>query len=111
MRQKDGSFHPVSSGTFINKAGKATHIYLADIHTKILDTWKSPEDRSGLSHPLGSHHSSQKLKLDVNASLPDQELDTTKSTKVVYWEGAVDITAPRRGKGHYRRGILRTHRL
>jgi predicted secreted hydrolase len=98
MRNKDGSFHPVSSGAFINKSGKSTHIYFADIHTKILDYWKSP--KTGAVYPI--HWQvivpSQRLKLDINASLPDQELDTTKSTQVIYWEGAVDITGTKAGK-------------
>lgn len=98
MRKKDGTFHPVSSGTFINKAGKTTHIYLADIHTKVLETWKSPQ--TGAVYPI--HWQivvpSQRLKLDVKASLDDQELDTAKSTQVVYWEGAVDITGTKAGK-------------
>ncbi len=98
MRQKDGTFQPVSSGTFINKAGKSVHLGPGAFQTKILDYWKSP--RTGAVYPI--HWKivvpSQRLSLDVAASMPDQELDTAKSTQVVYWEGAVDINGTKAGK-------------
>jgi predicted secreted hydrolase len=82
----------------VNKAGKATHIYFPDIHTKVLDYWKSP--KTGVVYPI--HWQviipSQRLKLDVNAPLADQELDTAKSTRVTYWEGTVDVTGTKAGK-------------
>ncbi|MGH7473178.1 MAG: lipocalin family protein [Candidatus Methylomirabilales bacterium] len=30
-------------------------------------------------------------------SLPDQELDTRKSTQVIYWEGSVNVTGTYEG--------------
>ncbi len=98
MRQKDGTFHPASSGTVINKSGKSIHIRAADIRTKVLETWKSPH--SGAIYPI--HWQiiipSQRLNLDVKASINEQELDTAKSTQVVYWEGSVDINGTKAGK-------------
>jgi predicted secreted hydrolase len=39
----------------------------------------------------------EKLELHVSALLSDQELDTAKSTRVAYWEGAVDGSADEGG--------------
>jgi predicted secreted hydrolase len=98
MRQKDGTSHPASSGTFINKSGKSVHLSRAAFQTKVLDTWKSP--RTGAVYPI--HWKiivpSQRLSLDVTASISDQELDTAQSTQVVYWEGSVDISGTKAGK-------------
>jgi predicted secreted hydrolase len=36
--------------------------------------------------------------LDVTPLLADQELRTSRSTKVSYWEGAVAVTGTKQGK-------------
>jgi predicted secreted hydrolase len=98
MRQKDGSFNPASSGTFINKLGKSVHLASGTFRTTVLETWKSP--RTGAVYPIHWQIAvpSRGLVLDVIASIPDQELDTAKSTQVVYWEGSVDINGTKAGK-------------
>jgi predicted secreted hydrolase len=97
MRNKDGTFHPASSGTFINKAGKSVHLGPGAFQTKVMDFWKSP--RTGAVYPIHWRIAvpSQRLLLDVTASMNDQELDTAKSTQVIYWEGAVDIIGTKAG--------------
>jgi predicted secreted hydrolase len=37
------------------------------------------------------------LALDVRPLLPDQELVTSRSTQVTYWEGAVEVSGELRG--------------
>jgi predicted secreted hydrolase len=98
MRQKDGTFHPASAGTFINKLGKNVHLSQAAFQTKVLDTWQS--SRTGAVYPIHWQIMvpSQRLLLDVTASISDQELDTAQSTRVVYWEGSVDINGTKSGK-------------
>ena len=98
MRQKDGSFNPASSGTFINRLGKSIRLVSGTYQTKVLDTWTSP--RTGAVYPIHWQITVpfRGLSLDVTASIPDQELDTAKSTQVVYWEGSVDIRGTRAGK-------------
>jgi predicted secreted hydrolase len=34
---------------------------------------------------------SQEIELEINPAFKDQELITNRSTRVTYWEGAVDI--------------------
>jgi predicted secreted hydrolase len=98
MRQKDGTFHPASAGTFITASGKSIHLNQAAFQTKVLETWKSPH--TGAVYPIHWQITipSQRLNLDVVASFNDQELDTAKSTQVVYWEGSVDINGVKAGK-------------
>ena len=38
-----------------------------------------------------------RLALTARPSLPDQELDTRKSTQVIYWEGSVNVTGTYEG--------------
>ena len=38
------------------------------------------------------------LKVTVTPAFPDQELDTAKSTQVIYWEGAVSTEGTVQGR-------------
>ncbi len=98
MRQKDGSFSPASSGTWTNSAGKSVHLKSGDLSTKILETWKSPH--TGAVYPIKWEIKIPSLgtRLEVTASLQDQELNTTQSTRIVYWEGAVQVTGTNKAK-------------
>ncbi|MGZ8833237.1 MAG: lipocalin family protein, partial [Thermoanaerobaculia bacterium] len=56
-----------------------------------LRRWKSP--RSGATYPMGWTVSvpSLRLTLRLDPLLEDQELMTPGSTRVTYWEGAVEV--------------------
>ncbi|MFQ5880952.1 MAG: lipocalin-like domain-containing protein [Candidatus Methylomirabilales bacterium] len=91
MRQKGGRPDPYSSGTLILPDGKALHLPLSQVRVRATGTWKSP--RSKATYPMGweiriPQHG---VFLTVTPSFPDQELDTRKSTKVIYWEGSVRV--------------------
>jgi predicted secreted hydrolase len=98
MRQKDGSFSPASSGTWINSAGKSVHLRSGDFFTKILETWKSPH--TGTTYPIRWEIKIPSLGMDleVRALLQDQELNTAQSTRIVYWEGAVQVSGSNKAK-------------
>ncbi len=106
MREKDGSFHSASSGTWINSRGKALRLKGTDFKTQILETWKSP--RTSAVYPIRWEIQIPflKMKLEVKAEMPDQELDTAQSTKVVYWEGAVQATGTQAEKKIQGEGYL-----
>ena len=40
----------------------------------------------------------EELDVAIRPVLEDQELDTRRSTTMVYWEGASDVTGTRRGQ-------------
>ncbi len=89
LRKKGGLPEPVSSGTLVNPDGSAQHLALKDFSVEIIDRWKSP--RSGASYP-GKWRvliPSSGLDLLVTPLIADQELITTGSTGIIYWEGAV----------------------
>ncbi len=90
LRRKDGSVEPSSSGTLITPSGEGIHLKLSDIKIEVLDYWKSP--KSGGKYP-------SRWKINIPLSLIEiefaslvssQELLTSGSTGVVYWEGAVE---------------------
>ena len=85
----DGSVESVSSGTVVEPDGKAFHLSKEDVRLSATDEWKSP--RSGATYPSRWRILVPKFGLDLvfSASTPDQELATTESTGITYWEGAV----------------------
>jgi predicted secreted hydrolase len=97
MRKKDGSVDPYSSGTVIYQDGGTKHLTRGDFRVDVLEKWKSP--KSGGDYPMRWRVviPVQEIELEITPFFPEQELDTQKSTKVTYWEGAVQISG-RHGK-------------
>jgi predicted secreted hydrolase len=105
MRRKDGSVDPYSSGTLISGEGATKRLMLKDFHIDVLQRWKSP--KSGANYPIKWKISvpGEGLELEVTPSFADQELITNRSTRVTYWEGAVEIKgtlnqSPIAGRGY-----------
>lgn len=97
MREKSGQFSPVSSGTYVEKDGKAMHLTVEDFHVSTPSTWKSPH--SGAIYPsvrvleifpLG-------LRITIVPNMEDQEVQSPETTGVTYWEGSVDAGGNGRG--------------
>ncbi len=89
IRRKDGSPDPYSAGTWVAADGGSKHLTLRDFRVEVLDHWQSPRSRG--VYPMGwrIHVPALELEVIVAPAFPDQELITTKSTQVTYWEGAV----------------------
>jgi len=98
MRRKDGSVDPYSSGTLVDSRGKTTHLGVKDYRVEVLDRWKSP--KSGATYPMKWKVAvpSESLELEIAPAFNDQELITARSTRVTYWEGAVEVRGTARGK-------------
>lgn len=98
MRRKDGSADPYSSGTLVYEDGTTRHLALSDFRIEVLERWKSP--KSGGDYPMGwkIFIPSEQIELEIAPFFPEQELDTRKSTKVTYWEGAVRVGGSYRKK-------------
>lgn len=88
LRKKDGSFGPVSSGTFVDPSGGTRHLDRNEFSMEILNSWKSP--RSEATYPSGWRLLVPTLDLDltIRPNLLDQELETEGSTRITYWEGS-----------------------
>ena len=92
LRRKDGSIDPCSSGTLINADGTTKHLSLNDFGIEVLERWKSP--KSGADYPMKWKVTvpHEAIELVMAPAFPDQELITNRSTRVTYWEGAVQVS-------------------
>lgn len=106
FRRTDGARGPHTSGTFIDQSGRATNIAAGEFTLAPEAQWRSP--KTGASYPVVWKVSlpSRRIELTVRAALNDQELDTRASTRVNYWEGAVEFTGTKDGKPVQGRGYL-----
>lgn len=91
LRREDGTFDPSSSGTLVTPNGSAQHLTRDNLRLNILEYWES--QASGARYPsrwslnIVPYH----IHLTLTPHMADQELRTTKSTQITYWEGAVDV--------------------
>jgi len=105
MRRKDGSIDLHSSGTLIDKNGATKHLTKQDYRIEVRERWKSP--KSGAHYPIKWRVAipSESVELEITPAFAEQELITNRSTRVTYWEGAVQVAgtargAPIKGKGY-----------
>jgi predicted secreted hydrolase len=91
LRRADGSASPVSSGTFIDRDGKGQHLAIGDFTLEPLSEWTSPTSKARYPQRWRLTIPSQHLSLELNPLMAEQELATTRSTQVTYWEGAIEV--------------------
>ena len=96
LRKRDGSHDPASSGTLIFPDGTSRHLERKDFVVRTQDQWTSPLSRAQYPAKWTLEVPLVLLRVTVTPVLSDQELRTENSTRVTYWEGAVDV------HGHYR---------
>jgi len=98
MRRKDGSVDPYSSGTLVGADGSTRNLSKQDYRIEVLERWKSPT--SGAIYPMKWKVTvpSESIELEILPAFSEQELVTNRSTRVTYWEGAVQIRGNARGK-------------
>jgi predicted secreted hydrolase len=105
FRRSDGAFDPHSHGTLVERDGRARPLSLDRIAIEPARLWTSPA--SGARYPTAwtIRLPAEEITLSIAAVLDDQELRTTESAGVTYWEGAVDATGtvasrPVTGRGY-----------
>ena len=98
IRRKDGSPDPYSSGTRVKTDGTTVHLALGDFQVTALDRWKSA--KNGAVYPMKWKVTipSEEIALEIDPAFENQELITNRSTRVTYWEGAVQIRGSFRNK-------------
>lgn len=99
IRRTDGTPDVTSSGSLITSDGDVIHLRRADMQITPASSWQSP--RSGAKYPMGWRVAVPKFGIDLTLQplLRDQELMTSGSTRVTYWEGAVDASGSFRNAG------------
>ncbi len=105
LRHADSSSDPASSGTLVFADGRTQHLSASDFELTPLTTWTSPASKATYPQQWRVAIPSLNLSLELTPLLADQELRTSRSTQVTYWEGAVDVAGteknePIRGQGY-----------
>jgi len=106
LRKKDGSLDSVSSGTLIFQDGRSQHLQLQDIGVETLDYWTSPHTKARYPSTWVLEVPSIQLRVRIKPVLADQELQTSRSTKVTYWEGAVSASGEHDGTPIFGQGYV-----
>lgn len=97
LRDQPGSV-AATYGTFVDSDGVVADLAAADLEVEATGEWRSPG--TGTLYPSGwrIRLPGQRLDLTVKPVLPDQELETSASTGVSYWEGEVEVAGTRGGE-------------
>lgn len=100
IRTNAGGVDPASSGSFIDAEGKVLHLRNSDFTIRPVGSWKSPKSEG--VYPMGWQIEvpALGLSLRVREEMKAQELVTSASTGITYWEGAVQVSGTSRGAGY-----------
>lgn len=98
LRLRGGGTDPYSSGTLVERNGRARHLKLQDFKIEPLGIWRSPT--SGANYPARWRVTLPRegMTLDIQPTVADQELITQRSTGITYWEGSIRIQGTQRGR-------------
>ena len=98
LRLGNGATVQQSSGTLIRADGSTHALAVRDFLIDATGSWTSPH--TSATYPSGWHVriADEQVDLAVTPLLPDQELTTSHSTLVSYWEGACSIVGTVRGR-------------
>lgn len=106
LRKEDGGLSPASSGTFVDATGRAVHLNRDDFALTPEKNWKSPRSKAVYPIQWKIEILPLNLRLDLEAAFPEQEMETTGTTGVTYWEGSVTVEGARQGMPIHGRGYL-----
>lgn len=98
--------------TLRDGAGRVTRFAPDQVSFTPTARWRSP--RTGAEYPVAATVATGPLRWQLTPLLPDQELDSRRSTGAVYWEGAVTVSRDGRrvGRGYLEMtGYLRPMKL
>lgn len=96
VRDEDAAI-TIAYGTYVAADGTVTHLETDDIDVRATETWTSPHTGAVYPSRWTVNVPTQNLTLDVVPTMHDQELDTSASTFVIYWEGEVTAVGTRAG--------------
>lgn len=97
MRTKSGDVL-WAAGTRVAREGGITRFGQHDVAFTPLRVWQSP--RSGARWPVAMRVRAGTETFELAPWMDDQELDSARSTGIIYWEGAVDLILAGQKRGH-----------
>ncbi len=97
LRTTDGQADVASSGTWVDRDGRPQHLEADALQVEVLDRWTSPVSHAVYPSRWRISIPSKQAIFVVAPELADQELRTTHSTGITYWEGAVRIDGTVKG--------------
>jgi predicted secreted hydrolase len=99
IRRRDGSIDPFSSGTYIDRQGRARHLQRGEFTLEPREYWTSPKTKA--RYPIKWRIAIPSLGVSVEcaSALPDQEL-VAQHGGTNYWEGAVTYSGSVSGVGY-----------
>lgn len=98
FRIRDEQGRPMWAAATVQDAdGTARHYGPGEVALEPLSTWTSP--RTGAQYPVSANLRIGGTSWRIEATMPDQELDSRASTGAIYWEGAVTVTREDRRVG------------
>jgi predicted secreted hydrolase len=105
MRRRDGRPDPHSSGTVVDRAGRADVLPAASLRFVPGRTWRSPASEATYPVSWRIEIPERDAVFEVTTPVDAQELLTGGSTGVTYWEGTIDVEGrldgqPVRGRGY-----------
>ena len=106
LRRNDGTFDPASSGTFVLPNGSSKALAFQDIQISVNRHWTSPVSGARYPHHWTFSIPDEDIELSLSPRMANQELVTTQSTRVTYWEGAVDVTGQWKGQDIHGQGYV-----
>ncbi len=106
LRRADGSADPVSSGTIIDRDGLGHHLSIGDFTLEPTSYWTSQTSHARYPQRWRLTIPSQQLSLELVPLMAEQELSTTRSTQVTYWEGAIKTTGTAQGQPIHGQGYM-----
>ena len=85
------------NATLVDIDGNATDVSFEELEIESTGEWQSPE--SGGTYPMGwiIRIPAYDIDLVINPVMEAQELDTSESTGVIYWEGMIEAGGTYRG--------------
>lgn len=104
LRRADGSFAPYSAGSLMRGGRVVLHLSSDGFVCTPTKWWTSLQ--SGARYPIEWKIEFADYRLKVRAAFENQELDTRRTTGVIYWEGYVSATGKRRGRSISGEGYL-----
>ena len=106
LRQRGGAIDRNSSGTVVSEDGRGTHLRVDDFSVLSLRDWASPKSEAVYRLDWAIEVPSTDAELYIVPLMDDQELVTTRSTGIAYWEGAVRVEGTWRGQPVAGRGYV-----